>query len=237
MVFNPRPRIEAIDIAPGHQAYAIDDALAEPQRWIDLAARHAADFTRSPHNAFPGSELRMPDALSARLGEYFAQHVRTRLGARRIERCYSRLSLATLQPPQLEPRQWIAHRDRLEPEPGKLTAACVLYLFRDDALGGTAFFVPKRPLQETRVLIHESGQLAPAEFTAKYGIPPGYMTAGNDWFEKTASVAPRFNRLVFYDGGAVFHTSDIGAPEKLTGDPRTGRLTLNGFFVCRASAV
>lgn len=235
-MFNPRVRVETLDIAPGHRACVIDEALSEPQRWIDLAVQHRQDFAHSPHNAFPGPELRMPDEISARLGEYFSQHVRARLGARRVERCYSRLSLATLQPRQLEPRQWIAHRDRLEPEPGKLTAACVLYLFHDEALGGTAFFVPKRPLHETRVLVHESGQLAPDAFTAKYGIAQGYMTAGNDWFEKTASVAPRFNRLVFYDGGTVFHTSDIRAPEILTDDPRTGRLTLNGFFVCRASA-
>jgi hypothetical protein len=236
MVFNPRPHLQQVHIAPGHSAYVIDDALTEPQRWIDLAAQHRTDFARSPHNAFPGPELRLPDPLSARLGEYFSQHVRSRLGARRIERCYARLSLATLQPAQLEPRQWIAHRDRLEPEPGKLTAACVLYLFHDQALGGTAFFTPKRPMPETRLMIHESGQLDGAAFAAKYGLAPGYMTAGNAWFEKTASIAPRLNRLVFYDGGAVFHTSDIALPEKLSDDARIGRLTLNGFFVCRAAA-
>jgi hypothetical protein len=236
MVFAARPHIELVAIAPGHHAHVIDDALADPRRWIDLAARHRADFARSPHNAFPGPELRLPESFSARLGEYFSQHVRSKLGARRIERCYSRLSLATLQPAQLEPRQWIAHRDMLEPEPGRLTAACVLYLFEDEALGGTAFFVPKRPLQETRLLVHESGRLDRAAFTAKYGIGAGYMTSGNDWFEKTASIAPRFNRLVFYDGGAVFHTSDIAAPSRLSDDPRTGRLTLNGFFVCKANA-
>ena len=235
MVFAPRPRIESFTIAPGHAAYVIDDALTEPHRWIDLAAKHHTDFARSPHNAFPGPELRLPDALSARLGEYFSQHIRSRLGARRIERCYGRLSLAMLQPQQLEPRQWIAHRDVLEPEPGKLTAACVLYLFEDPELGGTVFFAPKRPLQETRVLVHESGRLDPAAFNAKYGFTPGYMTAGNAWFEKTASIAPRFNRVVFYDGGAVFHCSDIRVPEKLRDDPRSGRLTLNGFFVCRAN--
>lgn len=231
MVFNPRPDIESVEIAPGQRAYVVDDCLLEPQRWVDLAVEHRARFASSPNNAFPGPELRLPDTVTARFAEFFAQHVRAKLGARRVERCHGRLSLATLQPAQLEPRQWIAHRDRLEP--GRISAACVLYLFHDESLGGTAFFAPRT---DVRTLVHESGQLARDEFAARYGVQPGYMTQSNAWFEKTASIAPRFNRIVFYDGGAVFHTSDIVAPEKLTDDPRSGRLTLNAFFVCRASA-
>ncbi len=235
-MFNPHPRIEAVPIAPGYYAYVIDDALSEPQRWVDLAAQHRSQFEASPHNAYPGIELRMPDALSARLGEFFATHVRSRLGARRTQREYSRLSLALKQPDELEPRQWICHRDQLEPEAGKLTAACVLYLFRDVSLGGTGFFVPKRAMSETRLLIHESGTLSRDQFMDKYGIAAGYQTEPNAWFEKTAAIEPRWNRLIVYDGGAVFHCSDIRDPAQLSDDPRTGRLTLNGFFVCRTSA-
>ena len=33
--------------------------------------------------------------------------------------------------------------------------------------------------------------------------------------------------------GTVFHSGDISAPERLRDDPRTGRLTLNGFLICR----
>lgn len=235
-MFRTDARASVEPIAPGHSAHVFDDVLTEPHRWVELAAQHQAQFARSPHNAYPGVELRMPDAVSARLAEYFAQHVRARFGARRTERFHSRLSLTTRQPHELEPRQWIPHRDQLEVEPGKLTAACVLYLFEDESLGGTVFFKRKRPLPETRVMIHESGQLSREAFAEKYGIAPGYHVESSEWFEKTASVAPRFNRLVFYDGGAVFHCGDLGAPEKFTDDPRTGRLTLNGFFVCRTNA-
>ena len=116
-----------------------------------------------------------------------------------------------------------------------MVAACVLYVFEDVALGGTAFFTPTRGERETAVLVHESGVLAPDVFRAKYGIEPGYMTRSNAWFEKSGAIEPRFNRLIFYDGGAVFHGSDIAEPARLSDDPRTGRLTLNGFFVCRRS--
>lgn len=232
-MFRPQPRIEAVTIAPGHSALVIDDALLQPERWVERAAQQHEAFSASPHNAYPGPELRLPDEVSARLDQFFAQQARARLGARRTLRMYSRLALATRTPAQLEPRQWICHRDRLDTDPGNCVLASVLYLFEDFALGGTGFYVPRRSPAETARLIHDSGQLAPDEFTARYGVTRGYQTASNAWFEKTAAIAPRWNRLIFYDGGAVFHGSDIAAPERLSEDPRRGRLTWNGFFVCR----
>jgi hypothetical protein len=232
-MFNPNPVITRVAIAPGHSALVIDDALREPERWVALAAQHREQFVESPHNAYPGGELRMPDELSARLDRFFAQYARAALGARRTLRMYSRLALATRRAEQLEPRQWICHRDRLDTDPAHCVLASVLYLFRDEQLGGTGFFAPRRDEHATALLIHESGTLAPDTFARKYGVVPGYQTASSAWFEKTGAIAPRWNRLIFYDGGAVFHGSDIARPERLDADPHHGRLTWNGFFVCR----
>ena len=235
-MFNPRPTIQSIAFTPGTRVFVIDDALSDPERWVALAIEHRAAFESAPFNAYPGLELRMPDALSARLDAYFAEHIRNRLGARRTVRMYSRLAMATRAVDQLEPRQWICHRDRLEVDPDGVIAASVAYLFKDNALGGTAFFAPRRGEKETAVLIHESGQLAPADFTRKYGIAPAYPVTSNAWFEKVGVVEPKWNRLVFYDGGELFHSSDIEAPERLSADPASGRLTWNGFFICRRAA-
>lgn len=231
-MFNPNPRIQVLPIAGRHACYVIDDALREPQRWVDYAAAHFGEFQDSPHNAYPGPELRMPDNVSAPLDQFFATHLRGLLGARRTLRMYSRLSLATRAPEQLEPRQSLCHVDRLEVEPGQCLAASVLYLFGDTALGGTSFYVPKRPLPEIARLVHDSATLPADAFAAQYGLRGGYMTASNHWFEKVLTVPARWNRLIFYDGG-VFHCGEIAAPDKLVADPRNGRLTLNGFFVCR----
>lgn len=235
-MFNPNPRIQSITVAPAAECLVIDDALSDPERWVALAHEHREAFAEAPFNAYPGGELRMPDALSAKLDAFFGEHIRKRLGARRTLRMYSRLAMATRQVEELEPRQWICHRDRLEIAPDRCIAASVLYLFRDASLGGTAFFAPRRGERETAILIHESGQLDAAAFTARYGIAPSYPVASNDWFEKTAVVEAKWNRLVFYEGGSVFHASDIGAPQRLDSDPRKGRLTWNGFFVCRRAA-
>jgi len=45
----------------------------------------------------------------------------------------------------------------------------------------------------------------------------------------------KWNRLIFYDG-AMLHSGDIRLPERLSADPRRGRLTLNGFFTSRRHA-
>ncbi|HRQ65991.1 MAG TPA: DUF6445 family protein [Xanthomonadaceae bacterium] len=234
-MFNPVPRIATIPILPGQDCLVIDDALLDPERWVALAAEHCEAFEPSPHNAYPGVELRMPDALSAELDAFFARHIRARLGARRTLRMYSRLSMVTRAPSDLAPRQWLCHRDRMEIEPGRAVAACVLYLFRDPAMGGTSFFRARRSERETAMLVHESGVLPGPEYSAKYGIAPGYMLDSNDWFEHLVTIEPRFNRLIFYDG-MLFHGGDIRHPERLVDDPRHGRLTLNGFFTCRAAA-
>jgi hypothetical protein len=48
------------------------------------------------------------------------------------------------------------------------------------------------------------------------------------------AVEPRWNRMIVYPG-TVLHSADIIAPRLLSGDPRTGRLTINGFFACTRS--
>ena len=234
-MFNPRAQVEVVPIDATHACYVVDDALAEPERWVARAAEHRDAFEDSPHNAYPGPELRMPAQVTARLDVFFAEHVRARLGVRRTIRSHSRLALATRAPHELDPRQWICHRDRLGMSPVECASASVLYLFRDVRLGGTSFFAPRRPIAEIERLVDDSASMRREVFAARYGIAAGYLTASNAWFEKLATIPPRFNRLIFYDG-SLFHGSDIAEPSLLSPDPRVGRLTLNGFFVGRRPA-
>jgi hypothetical protein len=233
-MFNPNPHIETVRITPRHACVVIDDALSDPDAWVERAARHFAAFRDAPHNAYPGPELPLPDAVTVQLHACFARHARATLGARRTLRSHSRLSLTTRSPDQLQPRQWLPHVDRLEAVAGQCIAACVLYLFRDESLGGTSFYRPRHPLPEIARLVQDSARLDAAAFSARYHIAPGYPDAGA-WFDKLATIPARHNRLIFYEG-TVFHAGEIRTPERLTGDPRTGRLTLNGFFLCRRNA-
>jgi hypothetical protein len=231
-MFNPRPRIETLPIAGRHACHVIDDALLDPGALVEHAVRHIGDFLEAPHNAYPGPELRMPETFSAQLDAFFSLHLRGHFAVRRTERMYSRLSLTTTPPERLRPSQSLCHVDRLSVSPAHRIVASVLYLFDDPALGGTAFYAPKHPPEVILPMIQASGQLDAAAFEASYGVRTGYMTESNAWFEKLLSVPARFNRLIVYEG-TLFHSGEILHPERLSADPRHGRLTLNGFFTCR----
>jgi hypothetical protein len=144
--------------------------------------------------------------------------------------------MVTVPPQALEPRQWQCHRDRVTAEPGAiLFAASVLYLFREPALGGTSFYVPRQSARETDQMLEDSQVLGAAEFSDRYGLHAGYMAGSNAYFERIAQVPAAWNRAIFYDGG-LFHSADVDQPALLSSDPLRGRLTLNSFFTCRRKA-
>jgi hypothetical protein len=145
---------------------------------------------------------------------------------------HCRLSMVTRAPAQLSPMQCLCHRDRPMLDPQHSIQACMLYLFHDAALGGTSFYRPRQSEEKTRQLFADAQQLPPDEFFSRHGLPRQYLGASNDWFEKIGTVPARWNRGLFFDGYG-FHSGDIPAPGRLSSDPSSGRLTLNGFFTSR----
>lgn len=235
-MFNPRPRIECVPIAATgtgqDAAWVIDDVLLQPEalRQRAIAQRHR--FAAAPHNAYPGLEWQLDEAVDSPLADFFLQHVRGLLDARRTLSMYSRLSLATLQPDQLRPLQRLCHRDRFGAVAGQGVAACVIYLFDAPALGGTSFYRPLRPVADIDADMRRWNTLSDEAFTHEIGAAPAYLTESNLHFERKLTVPAAWNRAVFYDGGQ-FHSSHITEPSLLSADPERGRLTLNGFFITR----
>ena len=230
-MYAPNPKIDAVAIAGQHVCFVVDNALLEPQRMVDYALAHRAAFAMAPFNAYPGLEFHLPAPMSALQDDFFRLHIRRGLGARRTLQMYSRLSMVTLAPHQLTPIQWLCHRDRMGVPPDQCVAASVLYLFNDDNLGGTSFFMPKGTVEETENLMRIAATAEPAGFATATGVTPGYLVDSNAHFERVCTVPARWNRMIFYDG-SLFHSPDIRAPHKLSPDPAHGRLTLNGFYTC-----
>ena len=230
-LFNPTPRLSNVTLATGHAVIVVDDALAEPERVAAWAARQRLEAPRYP---YPGLVSTVPDAMTTRFADLFAQHARSRLGGRRTVSSTARVSLVTTPPGELSPVQWQCHRDALIPDTN-LFAASVLYLFHDPALGGTDFYAPRIPPREVDKLLDDSARMAADEFAARHGVARGYMTDSNHYFERIAQLPARWNRMIFYDG-AVFHSGAIGRPDALSADPARGRLTINGFFTCSRPA-
>jgi hypothetical protein len=231
-MFSPNAQLRVEAFGDRYTCIVVDDALRDPEQLVRYAAAHRDAFQPSAATAYPGITLAAPTNVADDLAGYFALRVRRRFDARRLVNLNCLLSMVTLPPEALWPGQWLPHSDPLTHDRQQSVQASVLYLFKDESLGGTSFYSSTRSPQDTARMFDDTVRLSPAAFTQRYGITPGYMIGSNPYFRHVGSIAARWNRLIFYDG-SLLHSGDIAAPEKLTGDPLTGRLTLNGFFTSR----
>jgi hypothetical protein len=232
MLLNPDASVEPLRLQDGRVCLVIDEMLLEPDSLVQFAATQRNAFRAVDFNFYPGVFLDPPQQFPALLANFFNTRVRRHFDARRLLQMHCRLSMVTKQPEELSPMQCLCHRDRPTLDARHCIQACILYLFRDAGLGGTTFYRPVRSEEETRQLFADAHHLPSAQFFSKYNMLPHYLAESNSWFERVASVPARWNRCIFFDGFG-FHSGDIPMPEKLSADPLTGRLTVNGFFTSR----
>lgn len=230
--FNPRPQVEVLRFGNGGYCCVIDDFVRFPDEWVRYAVARRAQFAPAAPSGYPGISLAIDLGAAHAMREFFGFHMRRYFDARRLVQMVCRYSLVTLAPWELRPAQWICHQDPPLGDPSLTRQASVLYLFHDDSLGGTSFYEPTRSFAETAQLFADALALDAPQFTERYGIQPSYLCDSNAYFTRTATVPARWNRAVFYSG-ALLHTGQITAPERLTADPATGRLTVNFFFSSR----
>lgn len=232
---NPRPLVSVVPIFDGHQCVVVDNFLAEPEIMVEYAALEHRHFVDSADNYYPGPELPLTGRIVASMQEAFLLHARTPLKARRVLSINSRLSLVTRRPEQLLPGQRIPHRDSYGLGPMEGVGAMVLYLFKDERLGGTSFFKPKLPLEEIEAWLLELKRMDRAGDAPSSTSEPTFAIASDAHFEKVLTVEPKFNRAIFYNGG-LFHSGFITRPDLMVDDPTVGRLTVNAFLKLRMAA-
>ena len=172
-MFNPRPAIRYIPIVDGRTCAVIDDFLLEPRKLVAYAIARREQFAMDADNFYPGPELALNQAFAFALDEFFMQHVRRSLGARRTVSVSSRLSMATMHVDRLLPLQRLCHRDADAFPPGEGVAASVAYLFDDARLGGTSFYMPKKSLAQTAQLLRDARD-------GLVELAPSYMTASDE---------------------------------------------------------
>jgi hypothetical protein len=231
-LFNPAATLQRMELENGQLCLVIDDALQEPERMVAWAAEHRPAFRSMDSYAYPGVYLPVPGEVEAEFAAFFGQHVQPWFDAGQLLHMNARLAMVTTPPSALRPCQWLCHADNFGVDPALSIQAAVLYLFDDPSLGGTSFYESTLSMRDTQQLFADSLAMPSAVFARRYGLQPGYLQGTNAYFRQVGSVPARWNRLVFYDG-AMLHSGDIGKPDRLTDDPRMGRLTLNGFFTCR----
>ncbi|MEM7282529.1 MAG: DUF6445 family protein [Pseudomonadota bacterium] len=229
---NPECKLEKVPIADSSFCIVVDDFLLSPENLIDYACEKADNFY-VPKLSYPGLMLQLESEVLKEFHRFVRNRMSKIFGFLRGNASISTgLSMITFKPEQLSNYQRICHTDPRDSVQRRKFAGLV-YLYDDEALGGTAFYRYKRfdVVLKALELDGKDPALAHeylAQHTESFRGPPRYMTESNELAELLTVVQPRFNRLVFYSG-EVAHSAHITSPELLSEDFRRGRLTLNCF--------
>lgn len=214
----------------------VDDFLMNPGEIVDFACSHAADFS-IPDLSYPGLLRDVDAGAMADVYRFIRSKMNTHFSFMKGDmRLATYLSMATMQPDELTNLQRLCHtdpRERLD----RRNYAALVYLFKDEDLGGTGFYRWKeRELVEQATAIELNDPVKGLAFLQdhfpSYREPACYMTESNEIAELLCKIPARYNRLIFYSGD-VPHSASISSPELLSNDFSKGRLTLNCFASVR----
>ena len=202
----------------------IDDFVARP----DLLAADAAMLRFGPMGPhYPGVRATVAPALVRLFVEPLSNLVRDVFSFGDVEVTEALYSLVTTSPADLTPIQRLPHFD--EVEPGRL--ALLHFLGRGEN-GGTAFY-RHRSTGFERVtaarLPHYRNALA-ADVAARGHPDPAYIAGDTDIFEEIGMFDGLNNRALLYPSN-LLHCARIPVDLNLSGDPATGRLTVNTFLM------
>jgi len=229
---NPDFKIQREAITAQDHCVVIDGFLADPVAVVNYALSRAEEFS-VPQKSYPGLVLDLESHLLHGLHAFIRSRMSREFGFLRGDVVYTSLfSMVSQSPDTLSWRQRLPHRDP-RTDAGRNNYAALLYLFADPDLGGTAFYRWKDEafLQRISEMEQEKPQMAMRLLQQRYSLflqPPGYMCDSNEVAEMLKLIPARFNRLVFYSGDLP-HSAYIAAPEMLSGNLASGRLTLNCF--------
>ena len=235
---NPNPDIQVRQISEDSHCVIVDDFLRNPEAIVEFACTNAEKF-EPQEVGYPGVLYDVNHAAMSEVQRFIRSRMSRQFSFLKGDiRTTTYLSMATMQPGELAPLQRLCHTDPRE-RTDRRNYAGLVYLFADEALGGTGFYrwkEQKRIEEATALELKEpGGSLAfLQEHFEMYRAAPQYMSGSNEVAELLLDVPARFNRFVFYSGD-VPHSAHIPRPDLLSADFSKGRLTLNCFTSVRYS--
>lgn len=230
-ILNPRATIRVT--RQGNEAQpviVIDDMLAAPDRWRELATR--ARYERiGPY--YPGVRAVVPAAAADAMRDELAGAIGDAFALDRVPpvlECF--FSIVTTPPEALAPIQRLPHVDGLEPD----RIAILVYL-SGAGQGGTAFYRQRATGFETVAADRfPAFQTALEAGVAEHGLPPAaYIGGDTPLYERIAAYEARPNRALIYRSHAL-HCAAIPAGAALPADPARGRLSINSFLFDASAA-
>ena len=225
LALHPDFRIQKLSIGREQAPLVvIDNLVANADQLVDLAATKLfGDVT----SYYPGVRSKAPLTYQRfiidRLRDVFVGHFG--LGAAvRFTACH--FSLVTTPPGKLDYLQRIPHIDSVYGN----ELAFIHYLFRSD-LGGTAFYRHRATGYEyvdqarrpgfRRIVDEEEAGATPAD--------AGYINGDTPLYEQVDHQDGVFNRMLIYRRNSL-HSSALTRNFIPDLNPRTGRLSINGFL-------
>jgi hypothetical protein len=207
----------------------IDNFAPDPDR---IVAHAAAQSWRPIGPVFPGVRVPTPPEFVAETRLALLPLIQKVFALDQpLNRIESYYSLITTPREQLTPIQRLPHIDGL----GARRIAMVHHLSRAEQ-GGTAFYRHRSTGFETI----DQARIGPYNLAvnrelARHGLPVAdYVGGDTALYEQIGHHEARFNRLLIYRGDTI-HGAHVPADVALTGDPRTGRFSINTFIWLDAS--
>ena len=203
----------------------VDNLMANADQLVDLAASKV--FTDVP-GYFPGIRAKVPLTYQQRVINTLREHIADTFGvvASTLHFTNCHFSLVTTPGDRLALLQRIPHVDSMLSS----ELALMHYLFKSD-LGGTAFY-RHRSTGFEYVNVERNDRycrLISAELGGPDSPRPGYISSDTPLFEQIGSQEGRFNRLLIYRRNSL-HSSNLTERFVPDANPRTGRLSINGFL-------
>jgi hypothetical protein len=193
----------------------------------ELVSQAVGKMYGSAPTFYPGIRAKVPLAYQQLVLEGLADLIRDTfkpLRALRFTACH--FSLVTTPREKLSYLQRIPHADSINGN----ELAFVHYLFRGD-LGGTAFYRHRNSgfeyVDEARFV--EYNRHLEADRTGPHSPPADYIQGDTPLYEQIGVQQGVYNRLIMYRR-TTLHSGVIHPGFTPTPDPKTGRLSVNGFL-------
>jgi len=203
----------------------IDNLVSDPGELVELAA--AKLFAEAP-SYYPGIRSKAPltyqrfilDELRPQFDEHFG------LRGRQLRFTECNFSLVTTPSDKLTYLQRIPHVDSLKND----ELAMIHYLFHSD-LGGTAFYRHRSTGFEFVDASRQAAYLqrVHAEKDGPNSAKCEYINGDTTLYEQIGSQQGVFNRLLMYRRTSL-HSGSMRRDFTPDSNPRTGRLSINGFL-------
>lgn len=228
LTLAPHPDIRIRKLTIGREQaplLVIDNLVDHADQLIHLAAEKR--FVDA-EGLFPGVRVKVPltyqqffiEQLRGMLTDHFDVAARSW----RFSACH--FSLVTTPSSTLTYLQRIPHVDSFSSH----ELAFIHYLFKSN-LGGTAFYRHRKTGfevidQERRP---EYWQIRTEEASGPHSPPAEYITGDTPLYEQVERQEGVFNRVLVYRRNSL-HAASIERDTPLEPDPRSGRLSINGFL-------